>query len=365
MKILISNLILYTSETRDVIRAKSIKDTMIYNLCLAFQNEGHEVTLLAAEDYKPTQNETYPFKIIWAKSKLKKIFLPCVFPYCPQTKKIAKDDYDLIITSEVISLSSLMLVKRAKDHTIVWQELSAHNKICKGLVSHFWYNVIAKLYFKNALIVPRSIQAKAFISQYCNNVIDETIDHGVNSSIFSPNTDKENCFAVCSRLVRLKHIDKTINMFNNYLKKYDNTTKLHIIGDGDCEEKLKNLVDKLGINNNVIFTGRLNHQEMVDILGKAKAMLVYTSRDNNMLSIVEALSLATPVITTSVPFNSTYIKAEKLGIVNDNWNEDDMFEVSSNNIEYINNCLRYSETLPFEYKVNQFIKIYNKYLLNK
>ena len=52
-------------------------------------------------------------------------------------------------------------------------------------------------------------------------------------------------------------------------------------------------------------------------------MLVYTEKDNNMVSIVESLALATPVITTDVPYNASYIKAEKLGIVNNNWNEDD------------------------------------------
>ena len=243
MKVLISNLILFTSETRQIKKVESIKETMIYNLCLAFKNEGHDVTLLAAEDYKPTQNEEYPFNIIWAKSKYKKVFMPCVFPYCPETKKIAKDDYDLIISSEVISMSSLMLAKRAKDHTIIWQELSSHNKICNGLVSKFWYNIIAKIYFKDVVIVPRSNQAREFISQFCNKVVDETIDHGVNSEIFKPNTDKENFFAVCSRLVKLKHIDKTIKVFNKYIKKYDNDSKLYIIGDGDCEEKLKVLVN--------------------------------------------------------------------------------------------------------------------------
>lgn len=362
MKVLIANLILFTSETRQIKKVESIKETMIYNLCLAFKNEGHDVTLLAAEDYKPTQNEEYPFNIIWAKSKYKKVFMPCVFPYCPETKKIAKDDYDLIISSEVISMSSLMLAKRAKDHTIIWQELSSHNKICNGLVSKFWYNIIAKIYFKDVVIVPRSNQAREFISQFCNKVVDETIDHGVNSEIFKPNTDKENFFAVCSRLVKLKHIDKTIKVFNKYIKKYDNDSKLYIIGDGDCEEKLKVLVNKLQINDNVIFTGRLFHKEMVKILSKAKAMLIYTSRDNNMLSITESIALATPVITTTTPNQSTYIESEKLGIVNNEWNEDDLYEISLNNDKYVNNCLEYSKTTPFEYKVNQFVNIYNKYI---
>ena len=65
MKILIVNPILYTSEKRTPVRVKSIKDTMIYDLCLGFQESGHDVVLYAGEPYKPAVEETYPFEVIW------------------------------------------------------------------------------------------------------------------------------------------------------------------------------------------------------------------------------------------------------------------------------------------------------------
>ena len=54
MKVLIVNPILYTSEKSPVKKVQSIKDTMIYNLCLAFKKQNHEVTLVAADYFKPT-----------------------------------------------------------------------------------------------------------------------------------------------------------------------------------------------------------------------------------------------------------------------------------------------------------------------
>lgn len=47
MKILIVNPILYTNEDRNIKKVNTIKDTMIYDLCLAFKNKGHNVTLAA------------------------------------------------------------------------------------------------------------------------------------------------------------------------------------------------------------------------------------------------------------------------------------------------------------------------------
>lgn len=357
MKVLIVNPILYTNENRNIKKVNTIKDTMIYSLCLAFKDKGCDITLAASDLYKPVKDESYPFNIIWMKTKLTRLCPPHSLPYCPETKKIAKSGgYDLIITSEVFSLNSLSLATHLPNNLIVWQELGKHNRIMHGYASKIWYGIVAKLFFKKALIVARSEQAKKFISKYCKNVSDEIIDHGVNTKKFIPETKKDNQFAISSQLIKRKQIDKSITAFTNYFKKYDSSAKLYIMGDGEEKENLVDLSKKLGADKNIIFTGKLGHDELIKILAKSKAMLVYTQSDLNMVSIVESISLATPVITTSVPYCSTYIKSEKLGIVSDNWNENDLNELAQNK-EYINNCLNYKKCLSTEYKAEQFIKI--------
>ena len=69
-----------------------------------------------------------------------------------------------------------------------------------------------------------------------------------------------------------------------------------------------------------------------------------------------AVKFATPVITTDIPYNASYIKAEKLGIVNNNWNENDLRKLAASD-EYINNCINYRKYLPTEYKAEQFLKV--------
>ena len=360
MKVLIVNPILYTNENRNIKKVNTIKDTMIYDLCLAFKEKGCDITLAASDLYKPLGDEKYPFNIVWMKTNCTKLCPPHSLPYCPETKKIAKaGNFDLIITSEVFSLNSLSLAIHCNKNLIVWHELAKHNNIFHGLASRFWYGVIAKLFFKKALVVARSEQAKKFISKYCKNVSNTVIDHGVNIEKFVPKEKKKNQFAISSQLIARKQIDKSITAFANYVKKHDKSTKLYIMGDGEERKNLENLAKRLSAQNNVIFTGKLNHEELIKILGSSKAMLVYTSKDNNMVSIVESIALATPVITTPVPYNSSYIKSNKLGIVSDNWNEDDLFEISKNE-EYIKNCLNYRKYLPTQYKAEQFLKLKNE-----
>lgn len=360
MKVLIVNPILYTSETRDIKKVESIKDTMIYDLCLGFKECGYDITLAAAEDYKPSVDEEYPFDIIWMETKLKKLCIPNALPYCPDIKSIAKNGgFDLIISSEVFSLNTLNLCLHSKKNLIVWHELAKHNKMMHSIPSKIWYGIIARLFFRNVLIVPRSVEARDFISHFCNRVSDIIIDHGVNLNKFTLETNKSNYFVVSSQLISRKRIDKIINAFNKYLAKYDSTAKLYIMGDGDERNNLETLTDRLGINDSVVFTGKMPHSQLIKKLKGASAMLVYTEKDNNMVSIVESIAVGTPVITTSVPYNAGYIKAEGLGIVDDNWNEDTLNEIKSNK-QYIENCTQYRNKLSTESKAKIFAELSKK-----
>lgn len=76
MNILVINPILYTCEGWNISRVKSIKDTMIYNMCRGFQSLGHKVILCAAEEFMPTDKEEYEFDVVWHKSSCKYLFPP-------------------------------------------------------------------------------------------------------------------------------------------------------------------------------------------------------------------------------------------------------------------------------------------------
>ncbi len=357
MNVLIVNPILYTSETHRIKKADTIKDTMIYDLCLAFNEKGMNVTLAAAEDFKPEKEEEYPFNVIWMKTKLSKLLPANTIPYCPSIKSIIKNNnYELIISSEVFSINSLILARKTPQNLIIWHELAKHNKIFNGYASKFWYNVIAKNLFKNAAVVARSIEAKDFISHYCPIVSEKIIDHGVNLNKFTAKSEKENYFIVSSQLIKRKRIDGIIKNFSDYLMKYDNSCKLYILGEGEERENLELLTKTLGIEKNVTFKGKLSHDKLKNYLASAKALLVNTEKDNNMVSIVEAIACATPIITTSIPYNASYIKANGLGIARDNWDCEDMHKVAENS-KYIENCFSYRDSLSCANRVDMFINI--------
>ena len=57
MKILVLNPILFTSTDGSLPKVETIKDTMMYGMCLGLKSLGHEVTLISYDEYRPTRKE--------------------------------------------------------------------------------------------------------------------------------------------------------------------------------------------------------------------------------------------------------------------------------------------------------------------
>ncbi len=76
--------------------------------------------------------------------------------------------------------------------------------------------------------------------------------------------------------------------------------RLKIAGSGPQGEALKRLVDQLSLNESVVFLGRLERQQVVDLYHSAHAMLNPSRVDNMPNSVLEALACGLPVISTDV-----------------------------------------------------------------
>lgn len=348
MRILIINPILYTSETDRIPKVESIKDTMIYALCMGFVKNGDEPVLIAADEYKPTKKEEYPFLILWFSCRFTTICKPRCIPYMKGIGKYIKKhkaEYDYIVASEVFSLSTFCAAWYGRERLMIWHELGAHNNFLKKIPSRLWYNAVARIFLKEIEIIPRSENAKTFIERYCNHVLPICIDHGVDLEKIPCNDNKENYFVVLSQLIERKHVDRIIQSFSEFRKNNHSEYQLIVIGDGELRGKLETQVKLLGEEKNIFFTGKLSHEKLIPILSKAKALLIKTSKDNSMVSIVESIAAGTPVLTTSVPFNASYIRKNELGIVKDDWGYEELEKICDDNEIFVDNCMNYRKEI--------------------
>lgn len=364
MKILILNFILYTADNNIIPKVKSIKDTMIYNMCLGFKQLGHEVTLGAAEDFKPTEKENYDFDVIFFKTDYKRVFPPSVLPYSCQLKKYLKQNqehFDLVISSEVFSFISLCAARICPQKTIVWQELTQHQNKFHKLPSRLWHNWVARFCMrKTKIVVPRSEFAYRFIRRYMPQTVHSVVDHGINVQKFCVGIDKKQQIISSSQLIYRKNVDGIIRIFSNFHKEkgYEDI-KLLIAGRGEEEKKLKKLVMQLNLQDSILFLGFLSQSELNKYIRESYCFLVNTRQDLNMVSIPESIVSGTPILTNFQPASAGYIQKEQLGIVRDQWGVEDLKEIIDNNSFYVSNCIKCRDKLTNIHSAQMLIDLFN------
>jgi hypothetical protein len=155
----------------------------------------------------------------------------------------------------------------------------------------------------------------------------KVVPNGINTDQFEPlNKEKqrrwmENYFRVefssdlniinVGRLSR----EKGLRYLIESLKYLDPETKVFIVGDGSEKNNLKRLVKKLDLENNVIFMGKISHDELPKILNAMDVfVLPAISMEGFSNSMLEAMACGLPIVTTPIGAGPEVIK-EEIGVV--------------------------------------------------
>jgi len=142
---------------------------------------------------------------------------------------------------------------------------------------------------------------------------------------FTPNQDKKDYFCVLSALTPYKKIELAIKACNKL------NVSLKIAGIGPELNKLKSIA-----GSNVEFLGWVSHDEKLELLKYAKALLFPGLEDFGIVPL-EAMSFATPVIGFGQGGLTETVISDKTGVLFDQQNEQSLI-----------NAIKRSENLTFK-----------------
>lgn len=101
------------------------------------------------------------------------------------------------------------------------------------------------------------------------------------------------------RLEEEKDFVSLIKIFE-ILHKKNNSLKLKIVGDGKQRKELEELVNNLNLQKNVMFTGRLQQEQVENEILKSDLFVLTSHKESFSLVLVEAMSLGVPVISFDI-----------------------------------------------------------------
>ncbi|MEK7175661.1 MAG: glycosyltransferase [Patescibacteria group bacterium] len=292
-----------------------ISETFILNQIVFLIDNGYEIKIFAARD--ATKN--IPKEDLYVEEKIH----PALIQYnlLKKTTYVPVGNLSKILTMEAQAgkiniiyfqfsdLASLVL----KDGAIHIPVITVIHDIPKitiknqKLLKNKFYNA-----FQNATFV-------LAISDFAKNKIIKLgcsplkiIIHpmGVNNNIFSFKARKfplhKLCFTMVGRFVPKKGFDIGIRAIEKFKKQNQNLKiSVNLIGDGYLRSKLEILVNKLGLQKEVTFLGKIDQLAVVNILKDTDIFLCPSKTDSQgeqeglPVSLIEASFMGIPIVTTS------------------------------------------------------------------
>jgi glycosyltransferase involved in cell wall biosynthesis len=170
-----------------------------------------------------------------------------------------------------------------------------------GKLFKWVFNLMDKRLIKKSLLyytVGEPLKHKKFISQPILKPTDIKI---------KSNEERKNII-FAGRLEKVKNIEKLIKIYNFLPEKIKNENQLIICGTGSLFNKLKETVEQLNLKNNIVFKGHLAYHDVLEEISKAKLMVMASEFEGFPMSIAEALSFGTPVVSSDVGSIATVIK---------------------------------------------------------
>lgn len=143
--------------------------------------------------------------------------------------------------------------------------------------------------------------------------------------------------------------------------------QLVIAGDGPEKENLENLAKMLGIEKKVVFTGRLEKQQLIHFYQESSIFCMSSYNEGMSNAMLEAIACGLPVVTTQVGGAAELVKGN--GVIvpcGDSFAIQEALETLLDNPERMAQCQKQSLQIASEFSwdivTNSFIDLLNKSL---
>lgn len=169
---------------------------------------------------------------------------------------------------------------------------------------------------RSKMIIVPSLYLKGIVRQW--GIKEDKIKVIYNATNFPAIDKKEQSdrpiILSVGRLVNWKGFDQLINLMVQLVKESPELLLL-IVGDGPLKNELQNKIDDLGLNDNVMLTGKVSKDEVFKYMQSTDVFVLNTSYEGLPHIVLEAMAARLPVIITRVGGNVEIINDGENGFL--------------------------------------------------
>jgi glycosyltransferase involved in cell wall biosynthesis len=296
------------------------------NQCRALTEAGNEVSLVCAEPRRQHNDRTHSYKVtrarIIGKRRINLLSYPALFYrlYSEANNACEAGRFDVCLAyGNFPTVCGLMLKLRYS-----FPVIESITDI-SGLAPHRGKLMDLRMAVAQMVLRAISLGVDGFIfpTNYLREKLEaavgskfrkyDIIPDGVDVNRFKPRSNDEaqgKIVLYVGNLRKRKGLEDLVHAAPAVVEK-EPEAKFVFVGEGLLNQALQRMVSSNGLERNFEFTGRIPDEALVEQYGRAKVYVVPTRFDGYPTSVLEAMAVAKPVITTKGSVS------EKEGIVVD------------------------------------------------
>lgn len=287
-----------------------------YKIAKYLAEKGHEVHVVTSFDQGLQKNEIkddfYIHRII---NFRKPQYIGSIFFLFLNFLEIKKINPDIIhIQSIPMGIPGLLSKIFLRKPYVVWGRGSDVYR------PDLFAKLISKIILKNAdaVIALTQTMKKSMENIYRRPIC--VIPNGIDIKKFRNvskdlnNTSEKKIILFVGTLRSVKGVEYLIEAMKTIKVNYDNI-KLLIIGEGEDRDKLKDLVNKLGLDDCVEFAGQISNHEIPKYMKKSDIFVLPSLSEGFPNVILEAMAAGLPIVSTNVGGVPDIIQEEVNGLL--------------------------------------------------
>ena len=322
-----------------------LHSTAVLDILRQFAKSGHKVTLISVRSRDISRIKNPQVRMIFVPLRFVPVVSPIMFAivlffFLPISIIISKPDHVILSPEAPPSiLSSLpgLLISRFKKVKFVLdiRSIPVETVGIRGFLHRFWFSV-------SVLIAKKSFDGITTITplmkkEICNG-FDVDLDKvgvwtsGVSDSLFNPETlttkrlELKRKLGLTGKFVVFYHgiftatrgLTETIEAMKILRRKHPNIV-FFLLGTGPIVTMLRALIQKEGLQENVIITNSVNQSEVPKFIGMCDVCIFPLPdhpywRSQSPLKLLEYLAMEKVVILTDIPAHRAVIGEAKCGI---------------------------------------------------
>ncbi|MFX1466707.1 MAG: glycosyltransferase family 4 protein, partial [Promethearchaeota archaeon] len=254
---------------------------------------------------------------------------------------IKKRDIDIVnahfaIPSAFPGILAKKLTETPSVVTVIGGDIYDPSKT-KNLFRRFFLNPSCRYVLKNAdslTSISQDIKNRAMALVERKDIT--VIPYGVNTDLFNPNKRKnskrkefdwKNSKIILSvgRLIKRKGYEYLLNAIPKVLRDFPESLFV-IVGDGPERTHLTQLINKLEINDNVLFLGNVSNENLPEIYANSDLFILPSLHEGLGIVYLEAMASGLPIITTNSGGMRDLINSGQTGMLIEPKNSDRIAE---------------------------------------